>query len=70
MENVNNTIGANMASASSGLPPRISVVPMTDYAAVAWPRGAEGRKLYAGTALFAESGALVGAAVQTWIVLG
>ncbi len=46
-----------------------SVMPNADYLVVAWPQGAEGRKLYAGTALFEESGELVGAAVQTWIVL-
>ncbi len=46
------------------------VAPESHYVAIAWPRGGEGRKLYAGTALFGESGALVGAALQTWIVLG
>jgi acyl-CoA thioesterase len=39
------------------------------YLTVAWPSGEDGRKLYAGTALFTESGALVAAARQTWIVL-
>ena len=35
---------------------------------VAWSLGEEGRKLYAGTALFTESGDLLGLARQTWIV--
>lgn len=35
---------------------------------VAWPLGEDGRKLYAGTALFTESGDLLGLARQTWIV--
>lgn len=35
---------------------------------VAWPLGEEGRKLYAGTALFTERGELLGIARQTWIV--
>jgi hypothetical protein len=35
--------------------------------AVAWPLGHEGRKLYAGTALFAEGGELLAIARQTWI---
>lgn len=34
---------------------------------MAWPRGAEGRKLYAGTALLGEEGRLLGAARATWI---
>jgi len=34
---------------------------------VAWPLGEDGRKLYAGTALFAENGALLALARQTWI---
>jgi hypothetical protein len=33
----------------------------------AWPLGEDGRKLYAGTALFAEDGALLAIARQTWI---
>lgn len=33
-----------------------------------WPLGEDGRKLYAGTALFAEDGELVALARQTWIV--
>ncbi|MDQ3672233.1 MAG: hypothetical protein M3364_07330, partial [Actinomycetota bacterium] len=32
-----------------------------------WPLGEDGRKLYAGTALFAESGELLALARQTWI---
>lgn len=35
---------------------------------IAWPLGEDGRKLYAGTALFTESGDLLGVARQTWIV--
>lgn len=35
--------------------------------AVAWPRGEEGRKLYAGTALYTEAGELLAAARQVWI---
>lgn len=34
----------------------------------AWPLGEDGRKLYAGTALFAASGELLALARQTWIV--
>jgi hypothetical protein len=33
-----------------------------------WPLGRDGRKLYAGTALFAEDGELLAVARQTWIV--
>jgi hypothetical protein len=33
----------------------------------AWPLGEEGRKLYAGTALFTEDGELLARAQQTWI---
>jgi hypothetical protein len=35
---------------------------------VSWPLGEDGRKLYAGTALFAEGGELLAVARQTWIV--
>ncbi len=35
---------------------------------VGWPRGEEGRKLHAGTALFGERGMLLAVARQTWIV--
>jgi hypothetical protein len=34
---------------------------------VAWPLGEDGRKLYAGTALFAAEGELLAVARQTWI---
>jgi hypothetical protein len=34
---------------------------------VAWPLGEDGRKLYAGTALYAEDGELLAVARQTWI---
>jgi len=34
---------------------------------VAWPLGEDGRKLYAGTALFSEDGAPLALARQTWI---
>jgi hypothetical protein len=33
----------------------------------AWPLGEDGRKLYAGTALFAARGELLALARQTWI---
>jgi hypothetical protein len=33
-----------------------------------WPLGEEGRKLYAGTALFGEDGRVLGSARATWIV--
>jgi hypothetical protein len=36
--------------------------------AMAWPLGGEGRKLYAGTALFGEDGRVLGSARATWIV--
>jgi hypothetical protein len=35
---------------------------------VGWPLGAEGRKLFAGTALFSEAGEVLATARQTWIV--
>jgi hypothetical protein len=38
-------------------------------AVVGWRIGAEGRKLYSGTALYTESGRLCGLATQTWILL-
>jgi hypothetical protein len=34
---------------------------------MAWPLGEEGRKLYAGTALFGEDGRVLGSARATWI---
>ena len=34
----------------------------------AWPAGEDGRKLFAGTALFAEDGELLGIARQVWIL--
>ena len=33
----------------------------------AWPLGEDGRKLYAGTALFSTEGELLALARQTWI---
>jgi hypothetical protein len=36
-------------------------------AVASWPLGEDGRKLYAGTALFAEGGELLALARQTWI---
>lgn len=39
------------------------------YIAVGWPLGAEGRKLYSGTALFDDGGTLMATARQIWIVL-
>ena len=35
---------------------------------VGWPVGEDGRKLYAGTALFGERGDLLAVARQVWIV--
>ena len=35
--------------------------------AASWPLGEEGRKLYAGTALYAEDGEVLAVARQTWI---
>ncbi len=35
---------------------------------VGWPRGEDGRKLHAGTAVFGEAGELLAVARQTWIV--
>ena len=35
---------------------------------MAWPRGEDGRKLFAGTALVGEDGRVLGCAEQTWIV--
>jgi hypothetical protein len=37
-------------------------------AAVSWPLGEDGRKLYAGTALHAADGELLAVAKQTWII--
>ena len=37
-------------------------------AVASWPLGEDGRKLYAGTALFAEGGELLALAKQVWIV--
>ena len=34
---------------------------------VGWPLGEEGRKLYAGTALYGESGPPLARALATWI---
>jgi hypothetical protein len=36
---------------------------------IGWPLGREGRKIYAGTALFDATGVLLGRARQTWIAL-
>jgi hypothetical protein len=35
---------------------------------IGWPLGEEGRKLYAGTAVFGEDGRMLGAARATWII--
>jgi hypothetical protein len=40
------------------------------YITVGWPIGRDGRKLFAGTALFSADGTVCGCARQTWIVLG
>jgi hypothetical protein len=34
---------------------------------IGWPRGADGRKLHAGTALYGGDGELLALARQTWI---
>lgn len=49
---------------------RVDRVPEADESCVvaSWPLGEDGRKLYAGTALFAEDGELLALARQTWIV--
>jgi hypothetical protein len=49
---------------------RVNRVPAADELCVvtSWPVGEDGRKLFAGTALFAESGELLALARQTWIV--
>ena len=48
---------------------RVERVPETGEQCVvtSWPLGEDGRKLYAGTALFAENGDLLAVARQTWI---
>jgi hypothetical protein len=48
---------------------RVDRVPETGErcVSVSWPLGEDGRKLYAGTALFAEDGELLAIARQTWI---
>jgi hypothetical protein len=38
------------------------------YVVVGWPLGEEGRKLYAGTALFGEDGRQLASARATWIL--
>ena len=45
------------------------VIPGLRYVAAGWPLGRDGRKLYSGTALWDEDGALHGYARQTWIVV-
>ena len=49
---------------------RVDRVPAVDEQCVvtAWPLGEDGRKLFAGTALFAEEGELLALAKQVWIV--
>jgi len=49
---------------------RVSRVPAAGEQCVvaSWPFGEQGRKLFAGTALFAEDGELLALARQTWIV--
>jgi hypothetical protein len=48
---------------------RVDRVPETGErcVSVSWPLGEDGRKLYAGTALYAEDGELLAIARQTWI---
>jgi hypothetical protein len=49
---------------------RVNRVPSANEqcAVTSWPLGADGRKLFAGTALFAEDGELLALAKQVWIV--
>jgi hypothetical protein len=49
---------------------RVHRVPAADEQCVvtSWPLGEDGRKLFAGTALFAEAGELLALARQVWIV--
>jgi hypothetical protein len=39
------------------------------YVVIGWPLGSDGRKLYGGSALFTEDGALCGYARATWVTL-
>ena len=39
------------------------------YVVIGWPLGEEGRKRYAGTALFSAAGELVGSARATWLMI-
>jgi hypothetical protein len=45
------------------------VAPERPSIVMAWPLRVDGRKLYAGSALFSEEDALLGATFQTWIVV-
>ena len=45
-------------------------VPGEPCVVVGWPLGEDGRKLFAGTALYGEGGRLLGVARATWIVFG
>ena len=48
----------------------VAPVPVAgSYIAGGWPIGRDGRKLYSGTALWAEDGTLHGFARQTWIAM-
>jgi hypothetical protein len=48
---------------------RVNRMPAVDEqcVVVSWPLGEDGRKLFAGTALFSEDGELVALARQVWI---
>lgn len=50
----------------------ISGTAMADkpYIVMGWPMGLDGRKLYSGTAIFAEDGTLIAKAKATWIKIG
>lgn len=50
----------------------LTQLPLTGerYVVIGWPLGRDGRKIYAGTALFDASGRLFGCARQTWIAVG
>ena len=57
------TVLGRMATAIDALPTRGE-----PHVVVAWPRGEDGRKLYAATALLDAEGAVLARARQTWIV--
>jgi hypothetical protein len=48
---------------------RTDVLPGERYVVVGWPSHVEGRKHFAGTALFSERGDLIASAETTWFNL-